>query len=144
MNVNEFHDEFWYNFWLNFRLNFDVKFKRFFSDPHSHSNFLGFVHSPKPFMKQASLMEQSATILPNWRILENEDPTKNIGNSLRIHTNAWEENSLNIQIKEAVNLFWSGLLWSPRGGGRRRRPRSENKSRNLVLTPSRSDLVVER
>ena len=43
--------------------------------------------------------------------------------------------------KEAVNLFWSGLLWSPWGGGRY--GDKDLEDRNLVLTPSRSDLVVQ-
>ena len=35
-----------------------------FSDPHFRWDFLGFAHSPKPFMRLADLVEQNATIPP--------------------------------------------------------------------------------
>ena len=44
-----------------------------------------------------------------------------------------------LEPNETVNLFWSRLLLSPWVGGRRR-PRLENESRNLVFSPSRSNL----
>ena len=62
-----------------------------FSDPHFRHNFLGFAHSPKPSMKLAHLVEQNATIPPNRKIQENDDPT----NSLEIHTDAQEEHHPN-------------------------------------------------
>ena len=69
-----------------------------FFGPSFRPNFLGFVHSPKPFMKQAYLMEQNATIPPNLQIPENDDPKK----SLVIHWKcipSWEEHSLKLHFK---------------------------------------------
>ena len=72
-------------------VNFDVNS----SDPHCRPNFLGFVHSPKPSMKQANLVEQIQLFPQKRTIQENDDPKS----SLEIHTNAQEENSPKIQPK---------------------------------------------
>ena len=89
-----------------------------FSDPHVCPIFLGFVHSPKRFMKHAYLMQQNATIPPNLQIPENDDPT----NSLEIHTN--DQGQIhptftpNFHAKKIAGPFFWGPLGGMRGLGR--------------------------